>query len=622
MVIVILVRLLVYSFYSDYTIYPDTESYINYEANILKGEVDKFRTPVYPNFIKFIDVFSENRLELHTNITYVQEIISIISVVILYKTLKNIFKNQSVNCFATILYGCLPSIFTYNRVILTESLSISFFVIYFCLVLKYITKPTNSKTILIAFYTLILIMLRPSFIYLIIMLPILFITIFICKKEYKKQALLGFGGLACIGIIILGYCYLNKVQNNIFAISNVTQINQLDTVIGMGIYNTGDKQDEGIINIINKRLDGYNSIWYRTTTNKIMEEYTPQQIDEYLSRCIKNNFSMYLNKTIEKIFTISTMPCNEIYLRAKTFKTIRPIINFSVIYILLFVEFVHIVFKSIKDKKISLEQIIMFITISGQLATIILGAQAEYSRLFVTVIPIMLLSIAWNIDGIIEKKSCGKGGKMKNIEMIIFDLDGTLWETMETTCKSANEIMKKHNIDHEITKETVANTMGCNFEESAKNYMPDIEREKRLLLMKEITDYNSRKLAEEGGNLYQNLEETLKKLKEKYKLAIVSNCGPNYIESFLESSKLGVYFDDFAAASKMQIPKGEAIRKVMERNNIENAIYVGDTQKDYEASKMAGIDFIHAKYGFAKQLEFEKYIDSIEQLPNFLEKII
>lgn len=87
----------------------------------------------------------------------------------------------------------------------------------------------------------------------------------------------------------------------------------------MGIYNTRDKQDEGIINIINQRLDGYTSTWYRTTTNKIMEEYTPQQIDEYLSRCIKNNFSMYLKKTIEKIFTISTMPCNEIYLRTKTF---------------------------------------------------------------------------------------------------------------------------------------------------------------------------------------------------------------------------------------------------------------------------------------------------------------
>lgn len=210
---------------------------------------------------------------------------------------------------------------------------------------------------------------------------------------------------------------------------------------------------------------------------------------------------------------------------------------------------------------------------------------------------------------------------MRKIEMIIFDLDGTLWEAMETTYKSANEIMKKHNINHEITKETVANTMGCNFEESAKNYMPDIEREERLLLMKEIIEYNSMKLAEEGGNLYPNLEDTLKKLKEKYKLAIVSNCGANYIESFLESSKLGIYFDDFAAASKMQIPKGEAIRKVIERNNIENAIYVGDTQKDYEASQMASIDFIYAKYGFAKDLKFENHIDSIDQLPDLLKRI-
>ena len=90
----------------------------------------------------------------------------------------------------------------------------------------------------------------------------------------------------------------------------------------------------------------------------------------------------------------------------------------------------------------------------------------------------------------------------EKLEMIIFDLDGTLWEVTDTTYKSANEIMKKHNINHEITKQTIANTMGCNFEEAAKNYMPDLEKEERMELMKEITDLNSKKLAEEGGNLY------------------------------------------------------------------------------------------------------------------------
>lgn len=64
---------------------------------------------------------------------------------------------------------------------------------------------------------------------------------------------------------------------------------------------------------------------------------------------------------------------------------------------------------------------------------------------------------------------------VKQLEMIIFDLDGTLWETTDLTYKSANEIMKKHNISHKITRETIENTMGCTFTEAAKNYMPVME---------------------------------------------------------------------------------------------------------------------------------------------------
>ena len=209
--------------------------------------------------------------------------------------------------------------------------------------------------------------------------------------------------MACLGIIILGYCFLNKQQNNIFAISNVTQINQLDTVIEMGIYNTGNKLDEGIINIIDQKLDGESRIWYRTTTDKIMREYTPKQIDEYLSRCIKNNFSTYLNKTIGKIFTISINKCDEIYLRPNILPIINPILHFAYIYIWIVIEFIHIILKCIKDKKLPTEQMIILITIIGQLATIILGAQAEYSRLFTTAIPIIILSIAWNIENLVEK---------------------------------------------------------------------------------------------------------------------------------------------------------------------------------------------------------------------------
>lgn len=396
--IFLVVRVIVYSFYNDYSIYVDTFSYENYSANILKGEVDSLRTPIYPYIIKGIDMLTKGQVMKYKAITFVQEIVSIISVIVLYHTLKKTFKNEIVSVVATLLYACLPSIFTYNKVILTESLSISLFIMYFCILLRYINNPTNKKTILIGIFTLLLIMLRPSFIYLTVALAAIFLVIYIFKKENRKQALLGLGILGCIGIILLGYCYLNKQQNNIFAISNVTHINQLDTVIEMEIYNTGDAQDEGIIDIIEQKLDGEGATWYRTTTNKIMVEYTPEQVDAYLKRCIKNNFSTYIVKTIQKAFTIAINPCDEIYLHEKSSNEMQPILYFAPVYLYAIFEVIYILAKTIKNKQIPLEQFTMCIIVLGQLATIILGAQAEYSRLFVPVLPLVIISILWHID--------------------------------------------------------------------------------------------------------------------------------------------------------------------------------------------------------------------------------
>ena len=205
-------------------------------------------------------------------------------------------------------------------------------------------------------------------------------------------------------------------------------------------------------------------------------------------------------------------------------------------------------------------------------------------------------------------------------EMIIFDLDGTLWETSESSCQNANLILKKYN-NFEISKETIDKTMGCTFARTAELYMPYYDKEKREFILKEMLESVSKTLSIVGGNIYSNLEETLKILKEKYELAIVSNCDAGYIEAFLESAKLEKYFKDFMAAAKMKIPKSEAIKRVIERNNISSAIYVGDTVNDSNASKDAGIEFIHAGYGFGKNVESNYNIKDITELPVLLERI-
>ena len=206
-------------------------------------------------------------------------------------------------------------------------------------------------------------------------------------------------------------------------------------------------------------------------------------------------------------------------------------------------------------------------------------------------------------------------------EMLIFDLDGTLWETEWISYKTANAVLKKYEADKEITMDVIKSTMGCTYAETAEMYMPYYDTEKREKILGQMLDLNAQILSEFGGNVYKNLKETLEKLSENYKIAIVSNCADGYIESFLSSAKMEEYFVDYMAAAKYKISKAEAIKRVMSRNNIKEAIYVGDTSRDYEASKLANINFIQAKYGFGSDLKTEHSIEDIIELPELLETI-
>ena len=57
------------------------------------------------------------------------------------------------------------------------------------------------------------------------------------------------------------------------------------------------------------------------------------------------------------------------------------------------------------------------------------------------------------------------------------------------------------------------------------------------------------------------------------------------------------------------------------KNNIDEAIYVGDTQGDFEACEMANIPMIFASYGFGKVENPAYTINDIKELPSLMAKI-
>ena len=205
---------------------------------------------------------------------------------------------------------------------------------------------------------------------------------------------------------------------------------------------------------------------------------------------------------------------------------------------------------------------------------------------------------------------------------IIFDLDGTLWEVTDTTYLSVNEISRKYKINS-VSKDTVISCFGLDKENTSLKYYPTLDRDFRLKLMDEIAILNINSLKISGGNIYDGVKDTLELLSKKYDLYIVSNTANyEYIDAFLDGNNVRRYFKDYIAASSISISKSDAIKKIINENKIECAIYVGDTIYDQEASIDASIPFIWARYGFGRNICAEYSINSFSEIINVIENVI
>ena len=198
---------------------------------------------------------------------------------------------------------------------------------------------------------------------------------------------------------------------------------------------------------------------------------------------------------------------------------------------------------------------------------------------------------------------------------IIFDLDGTLWDSTAEVAKTWTSVIAKYNLNRkEVTVEDLKPCMGKLLDEIASILLPELDPKKQMQVIKECCEYENEYLGEYGATLYDKLEDTLKELSKNHKLFIVSNCQDGYIECFFKAHKLDKYFIDYECPGRTGLPKGENIKLLVERNNLKNPVYVGDTQGDANAAKLANVPFIFAKYGFGNVDEFFNSIESFDEL--------
>lgn len=182
---------------------------------------------------------------------------------------------------------------------------------------------------------------------------------------------------------------------------------------------------------------------------------------------------------------------------------------------------------------------------------------------------------------------------------IIFDVDGTLWDSTAVVSIAYNRTISENtDLPIRVTPDDLKKLFGKPMDVIFATLLPTLPYERQCELAKMCFKQEHAELEKKPGTVYSGLEEALKALSQKYPLYIVSNCQSGYIELFLRKTGYGKYFKDHLCFGQTGTSKGQTILRLMRENGLTDPVYVGDTQGDADACREAGIPFIFAEYGF------------------------
>ncbi len=194
------------------------------------------------------------------------------------------------------------------------------------------------------------------------------------------------------------------------------------------------------------------------------------------------------------------------------------------------------------------------------------------------------------------------------IRLLIFDLDGTLLNTLEDLTDSTNYALKKFNFPQRTINE-VRNFVGNGVAKLIERAIPNGRENENFEDCLEVFKQNYAENMNNKTSPYEGIMDLLKELKSKnYKIAVVSNKFDLAVKGlcaryFADLVDIAIGENEKAGIKKKPAP--DTVNQVLKNFNISNeeAIYIGDSEVDIMTAKNSNMDCISVTWGF-KDKEF------------------
>ena len=210
---------------------------------------------------------------------------------------------------------------------------------------------------------------------------------------------------------------------------------------------------------------------------------------------------------------------------------------------------------------------------------------------------------------------------MKKYKAIVFDMDGTVLDTLDELTKSLNYVFARHGLPA-LTQDAIRPCLGFGYDGFIDKAAPDAPESLRRTMTEEFIAYYSAH-CQTTTFPYAGIPQVLGRLKAAgYHMAIVSNKGQGAVSELHDE-----YFKDYVDFSLGETPMyrkkpaPDMVWEALKRLGCakDDAIYVGDSEVDKETADNAGLDAVLVTWGFRdrdflESLQPTYLIDTREEL--------